>query len=380
MAGNIIEYLKEYGDCSLGEMPFNDVDSLALCQLSYLKFDGLVPDVKENGASITLEQIAAHADFQKLFSDERYEKDNRALFDAMLSSRRYRYMKLNCYINIVELEWETQFSAVTCLLEDGTLYIAYRGTDETIVGWKEDFNMAFLSPVPGQAYSVKYLNMVTSKLRSPFILGGHSKGGNLAVYAAMNCAPRVQERILKIYSMDGPGFRPEVLSSCNYEAIADRVVKILPHSSLVGMLFEHDINYQVVKSKTFGLAQHNPYTWLVEKGEFVKTDNLYEGSRRMDNTLNEWILSLNEKQLKTFVDTFYQVISASQAQDLIEFTADWKKSMNGMVTALKEVDEQTARILKEIIKSLFEIARIRMKEERKPKIRKQKNSKRQEGP
>lgn len=377
MSGTIIDYLKEYGERSFGEMQFNDVDSLALCQLSYLKFDGIVPDVRENGRSITLEEIASHADYEKLFADERYEKDNRALFEAMLSGRRYRYMKLNCYINIIELEWETQFSAVTFLLEDSAIYIAYRGTDETIIGWKEDFNMSFLSPIPGQAYSVKYLNMVTMKLRSRFMIGGHSKGGNLAVYAAMHCSPQVQERIVKIYSMDGPSFRPEVLTEGNYEAIADRVVKILPHSSLVGMIFEKDIRYQVVESKTFGLAQHNPYTWLTENGEFVKADDIYDSRRLMDNTINEWLLSLNEQQLKTFVDTLYQVISASQAQDLIEFTADWKKSMNGIVTALKEVDEQTARILKEIIKSLFEIAKIHMKKEFSPRKRKLKKQKSQ---
>lgn len=378
MAGTLIDYLKEYGGRTWEEMPMNDVDSLALCQLSYLKFDGIVPDVHDNKASVSLEEIAQHADFEKLFSDERYEKDNRALFQAMLGSLRYRKLKLNCYINLVEIEYETQFSAVTYLLEDGTLYIAYRGTDETIIGWKEDFNMAFLNPVPGQAYSVKYLNMVTGRLKNRFFLGGHSKGGNLAVYAAMNCLPQVRERVLKIYSMDGPGFRPEVLESCHYEAIADKVVKILPHSSLVGMLFERDIRCQVVESRTFGLAQHNPYTWLVENGEFVKVDDLYESRKVMDGAINEWILSLNEHQLRTFVDTFYQVISASQAQDLIEFTADWKKSMNGIILALKEVDEQTARMLKEIIKSLFDITRIRVKEERKTKKRRLKKQKSQE--
>lgn len=378
MAGTMIDYLKEYGDCSLKEMPMNDVDSLALCQLSYLKFDGIVPDVRENGRSITLEEVAAHGDYEKLFSDERYEKDNRALFEAMLAGRRFRRMKLNCYINVIELEWETQFSAVTFLLEDGTLYIAYRGTDETIVGWKEDFNMAFLNPVPGQAYSIKYLNMVMNKLKCRFYMGGHSKGGNLAVYAAMNAPETVKEKLIKVYSMDGPGFRPEILESCGYEKIASKVVKILPHSSMVGMLFEHGIHYQVVESKTFGLAQHNPYTWLVEKGKFVKASDIYESRRFMDNTINEWILSLNEQQLKIFVDTLYQVVSASQAENLIEFTADWKKSMNGIVSAWKEIDEQTARILKEIIKSLFEIARIRVKEEIMPGKRRLRMKKKKE--
>lgn len=363
MAGTIINYVKEYGEYSFSEVPMNDVDSLVLCQFSYLKFDGLVPDVRANGRSVSIEEIAVHADYEKLFADERYEKDNRALFEAMLASRRFHNLRLNCYINIIEKEWETQFSAVTFLLDDGTLYVAFRGTDETIVGWKEDFNMAFLSPVPGQAYSAKYLNMVTGKLHKPFYVGGHSKGGNLAVYSAMKCIPKIQERIIKVYNMDGPGFRPEVLSECRYNEIADRVVKILPRSSLVGMIFEKDIRYRVVDSKTFGLAQHNPYTWIVKDGKFVEVDGIYERRQLMNNALNEWILSLDEGRLRTFVDTLYQVISAAEAESLIDFAADWKKSMNKVLSALKEVDEQTESMLKETVKSLFEITKIHVKEE-----------------
>ena len=156
--------------------------------------------------------------------------------------------------------------------------------------------------------------------------------------------------------MDGPGFRPETLTGSNYDVIAGRVEKILPHSSLVGMLFEWDMRFKVVESKTFGLLQHNPYTWLVKDGKLVEAKDIYERTRRMDNTLNEWILSLDEEQLRLFVDTLFQVINASQADDLIQFTAEWKKSMNGIVAALKEVDDQTAGILKEVIKSLFELA------------------------
>lgn len=363
MTGTIIDYLKQYGDVSFAEMSLNDVDSLILCQLSYLKFDGIVSGVRENGPSITLKSVAAHADFERLFADERYEKENRALFEAAVAGRRFANMRLNCYINVVEKEWETQFSAITYILEDSTLYIAFRGTDETIIGWKEDFNMAFLSPVPGQAYSVKYLNMVMGRLYKPFYIGGHSKGGNLAVYSAMKCIPRIQERILKIYNMDGPGFRPGVLEECGYERIADRVVKILPHSSLIGMIFEREIRYTTVESNRFGLAQHDPYTWLVEENHFVLADDIYESTRFTDNTLNEWIYSLNEEQLRLLVDTLYQVITASQAENLIELTADWKKSMNSMVAAIKEIDEPTTKILKEIIKSLFELAKVRAKEE-----------------
>lgn len=363
MVGTILDYLKEYGDISFREVPMNEVDSLVLCQLSYLKFDGMVPGVQENADSVRLKELEGHPDYENLFADERYEKVNRKLITSMLAGKRYRNMKMSCYINIIEKEWETQFSAVTFLLDDGTVYVAFRGTDETIVGWKEDFNMAFLSPVPGQAYSVKYLNSVGGRFHSPFYVGGHSKGGNLAVYSAMNCNPDIQDRIIKIYSMDGPGFRPEVLQESNYDMISGRVVKILPHSSLVGMLFESDMHFKVIESRTFGLLQHNPYTWLVRDGRLVEVKDIYERRKMMDNTLNEWILSLDEKQLRTFVDTLFQVINASQVDDLIQFTAEWKKSMNGIVAALKEVDDQTASILKEVIKSLFEIAGEKMKQD-----------------
>ena len=174
------------------------------------------------------------------------------------------------------------------------------------------------------------------------------------MYSSMNCAPETQERIRQIYSMDGPGFRPEILKRCGYDRIAGRVTKILPHSSLVGMIFESGMYFQVVKSKTFGLLQHDPYTWLVTGNHLVRADRLYERRQQMDNNLNQWILSLNEQQLRTFVDTLYQVITASQADNLIDFTAEWKKSMNA---ALKEVDEETVEALKEIVGSLFEIAR-----------------------
>jgi hypothetical protein len=361
--GTIIEYLGEYGDCSFSELSFNDVDSLILCQLAYLKFDGIVPDIKDREPFVTIEDISSSKDRNNLFADERYEHDNRALFEGILSGKRFRKMLVGCYVNLIDTEWETQFSAVTFIMEDGAVYVAFRGTDETIVGWKEDFNMAFMSPIPGQKYSVEYLNGVADKIQSDFYVGGHSKGGNLAMYSAMYCDENVRRRIKKVYSMDGPGFRPEILSGGKYENIEDKVVKILPHSSLVGMLFERDIHFQVVESITYGIAQHNPYTWRVEQGDFVRVDELGEGARFMDEALNEWILSLSEEQLHTFVDTFYQIICASQAQDLIELSNDRKKCLSAVRTAAKGVDMQTQTAIKEICRSLFEIFRLHMEKE-----------------
>lgn len=359
----VLDYVKEYGKYSFREKPMTEVDSLALCQLSYLKYDGLVPQVNENRKSVTLKSLAEHQDYDKLFHDVVFPKANRELLEEMLAGRRFGNLKLNCYVNVVEKQWETQFSAVTYILDDGTVYVAYRGTDESIVGWKEDFNMAFLSPVPSQEYSVQYLNTVAGRLHRPFYVGGHSKGGNLAVYSAMKCDPRIQDRIIRVYDLDGPGFRPEMLEDGDYEMIAGRVVKILPHSSLVGMLFETDMRFQVVESKTFGLLQHDLLSWLVEGDALVRVNDIYERRKRMDNALNQWIFSLDEERVRTFVDTLYQVIEASQADDLSEFTADWKRSMNGMLEAIKEVDEETMKMLKETVRALFEIAGAQMRQE-----------------
>ena len=369
MTGTILEYIRDHGPVSFFEEPVNEVDSLVLCQFAYLKFDGMVPDVKENKASVTLQELRAHKDYEKLFKNTWFEKHNQRLFEGMLASRRFRNIKMNCYTNIIEAGWETQFSAITFLLEDGSIYIVYRGTDENIVGWKEDLNMAFLDPIPGQEYSVKYLNMVVGKLHQPFYIGGHSKGGNLAVYAAMNCPKEVQERIIKVYNMDGPSFRPQVLEKYDYKAIEEKTVKILPHSSLVGMIFEQGMNYRVVKSKAVGLLQHDPFSWNVKYGRFVDTGQVFEGQRFVNDTLNEWILSLNEEQLRVFVNTLYQVISAAEKDNLIDFSIDWQNSINSMVTAVKEVDDETKNMIKETFKALFQVTQLRVKEEitNKPK-------------
>ncbi len=369
MAGTMIDYLKTYGSRSFHEEPLNEVDSLILCQFSYLKFDNMVPGASEDKRSVYISDLQKHADFEKLFKNTMFARSNRRLFDTMLSSRRFCELRMNSYINIVETERQIQFSAITFTLEDGTVYVAFRGTDESLVGWKEDLNMAFLDPIPGQEYSVKYLNTVAKKMNRPFYVGGHSKGGNLAVYASMNCAKTVQDRIIKIYNMDGPSFRPQVLEKYHYEAIKDRTVKIIPHSSLVGMLFEQTMDYRVVKSRALGLMQHDPYSWRVRYGRFVDINQVLEGQRIMDDTLNEWILSRNEQEIRVFVDTLYQVLCSTRKDNLIDFSADLMNSIGSILSAIKEVDEETKKMISTTIKDLVHLTQVRVRDEitRKPR-------------
>jgi len=361
--GTILDYLREYGDYSLEEKPFSDVDSLVISQLSYLKFDGIVPGPLEKRAPVSIPEIAAHADYDRLYADERYRKSNEALFSGIRNGRRFGSMRLWNYVNQIEPERESQFSAVVCGLSDGTAYVAFRGTDENIVGWKEDLNLAFSEPVPAQKRSVSYLEQAARTIEGDFYVGGHSKGGNLAVYSAMRCDPGVRDRIARIYDHDGPGFRPEVRRQSAYAQIEKKIHKTVPRSSLVGMLLYADGAYQVVESRTLGLAQHNPYTWLVKEDGFRIVDQIRPGRQFLDRALNEWILSLDQEQMHTFVDTLYRIVQASETDNLIDFTANWFRSLQRIGRAMGEVDRETAEVLFRIMRALYEVVSLHARQE-----------------
>lgn len=370
---HITDYLKKFGDISFTEKPFSDVDALILAQFSYLKFDNLVPKLTDHQESISLLEMKQKMNEEVFYADERYEKDNRLLFEGMIGGRRFQNMKCNYYADIIDETVETQFSVFTCYPQDSLPVVVYRGTDENIIGWKEDFNMAFRKPVTGQRLAVLYMNQAGLRITEQFITCGHSKGGNFAVYASMNAMDSIQSRIHTIYSFDGPGFRPEVLQIDNYSKIEKRVKKLIPHSSLVGMILENHENYQVVESSSVGVLQHNPYTWLLNGDQFKWTNDIYKGTKFMNRTMNEWILQLNDEELNTFISTFFSVLEGTDAKTTIEVTMDWKKSMIGMITAMKNVDEETKEIIQKIVLQFFEIWAENMKNN---KLKRRKNEKR----
>ncbi|MCM1047924.1 MAG: DUF2974 domain-containing protein [Clostridiales bacterium] len=361
--GTIIKYIKEYGDYTLDEKPLNEVDSLVLSQFAYLKFDGLVPNVDEKKEAVDMQYLLAHENYNMLYADERYRESNTELFNVMAKSRRFGNMKLNNYVNQINDEEETQFSAVTCQLADDIFYVVYRGTDEKIVGWKEDLNLAFSEPVPGQVMSVEYLCSVAKGIDTPFYVGGHSKGGNLAIYASMNCGEQVQEKIKTIFCHDGPGFRPEVLEKCGYNKIESKIRRTIPHSSLVGLILYSEGSYRVVESKYIGLMQHDPYSWLVDEDDFRIVKDVYSSAMFRDKALNEWILSLNQEQMRIFVDTLYEIVKASEADNLIDFSANWKRSIQGILEAVKNVDTETKQMMSNMLKNLFDVISQHAKEE-----------------
>lgn len=371
---NIIDYVNSF-QYTFSERGFNDVDSLVLCQLSYLKMKDLIPGLEDEKDFISFREILKRENEEQIFADERYREDNQRLTEAVLKSRRFGELGLNYYIDILDKEMEVQFCAVTYLVggdaeKKDIYYIAYRGTDENLVGWKEDFTLAFSEPVVGQLYAARYMRKAAGHLPEDFYLGGHSKGGNLAVFAAMSSSMALQERIRRVYCHDGPGFKPQVMERYEYERIADKVRKILPESSMVGMLLEHGNSYNVVKSSSHGLLQHNPYTWTVdpEGGEFESREELKNGARFMDGALTDWVLMLDDEQVSRFSDVLFQLLAASETDNLIDFKADWKKSLTGVLQELREVDDETKKEIEEIVRELFEITGQTGKKEIQSKI------------
>ena len=238
LTDNTLKYLKEYGGLSFGERPFSHVDSLILCQLSYFKFQDLVPDLVEKMdgndiRGVTMRSLRKHPKYNSLYVSDWYEKDNRRLYAAVARSRRFAKMRLNYYTNLTDKEMQMQFSAVTFLLEDGTVYVAFRGTDETIVGWREDFDMALKSPIPSQTAARLYLRHIAEYTGdAPLMIGGHSKGGNEAVFAAMETEPQIQDRIRAVYCFDGPGFREDIYRKEGYLRIEKKIIKHNIHFAL----------------------------------------------------------------------------------------------------------------------------------------------------
>ena len=353
--GNIIDYLKEYGAKSFEEVPFGEADVLLLAQLSYLKFDGIVPTIAQHSEGITLEEIDRRMDPALVFADKWYEKENRRLWETLLGCRRYERMRCGNYRARTQEEEETQFGAVTFFPEGCEPVIAFRGTDDSVVGWTEDFNMAFTRPLPSQRMSAVYLNQVSCRIGGQFRVCGHSKGGNLAVFASMWAEEGVRRRIREVYSLDGPGFLPELLSEEGYREIRGRLRRILPASSVVGMLLQNEERYEVVKSSACGMMQHDAYTWQIENGRLVREADLEAKQKKMDKVLNEWIFTLSESERELFVNTFFGLIGKTGATTVYEFAQDWKNNLRICLRELGRIEPDTRKRIRQILKALFEI-------------------------
>lgn len=341
---NILDYLDWRGDLPFTAAPFNEVDNLIFSQLCYLDLDNLVP-ADPAAVPVRLE----HA-MDRFFERHPIEstsmgailpRDILLLADRARRTPRFRDVCLTGFVNRIDLRIEVQFSATTYLLGDGSAFVAFRGTDDTLVGWKEDFNMAFTPTVPAQADAAKYLESVLRATDRPLHLGGHSKGGNLAVYSAIHVDPDDRYRILDVYNNDGPGFHSHILNSEAYRAMQGKIRTIVPESSVVGMLLDHEEPYRIVKSTAKGLFQHDGFSWSLIGDHFDTLHRRSEESRVVDRTLKLWLSQIDHEAREEFVDSMYTVLSATNAQTLTELNADRK----ALIASLRTLDPKSREML-----------------------------------
>ncbi|MCR4788790.1 MAG: DUF2974 domain-containing protein [Lachnospiraceae bacterium] len=351
---NIISYITEFGDRSLEEMPFNEVDSLVLCQLAYLDFSEYVGGIEERNTPVPVTDIGNDGDWEKILKGYWYRSDNKKLFLGFISSERFKDTRLNYYVNITSEDEDLQFSAVTFILPDKSVYIAYRGTDATLVGWKEDLKLAYSEPVRAQELSVDYLDRVSSYFTGQFRIGGHSKGGNLAVYAAMFGRSDCRKRITDIYDHDGPGFRPEIVKEGHYASIKNKIHKYIPRSSIVGILLETGSDYHVVECWSVGTFQHNTYRWKSKNGAFVYS-KMTDKQLMNNEAINEWILSLSTTEVDVFIDMAYELLTANKAKNVFDLAGDPFGNAYSAFSRYREMDQKSKDMVVTIGKRLKEI-------------------------
>lgn len=346
---DLFDYLFWRDDLTFEQDELNEVDAVILSRFSYLPFEHLQHwpvSVRDAAVALLMEPeiesgVLMEADLQ--------------LLSRLAHGRRFAALQLYDYVNQIDTETQTQFSALTVKLDEKRWFVLFRGTDSTLVGWKENFNMAFTCPVPAQTAATAYLERIAADRPGEFLLGGHSKGGNLAVYASACCSPEVQQRIIHVYNLDGPGFTEAVIETPGYQRICGRVSTYVPQSSVVGMLLEHEESYTIVhSSETVNLMQHDVYSWEVEQKRFACVETVTDGSRFIDATVKGWLAALEPEQREKFIDAVYDLLVQTNAKTMRQLRENWLSSGVTILRALRDMDDQTRTVITQVLQALHQ--------------------------
>lgn len=347
----MFDYLRWRGDLSFTQDTVNAVDALILSTLAYIHYG---PSVENNPTRPIYLKDAAREFLSLSEQENRFRvKNDVELLQQAAETVRFGYCKICMYCDKLIPEQETQFAAMTFLLDDSTMFLAFRGTDYTLVGWKEDFNMSFQQTVPAQRLSVQYIREVSAEFSFPMRVGGHSKGGNLAVFGAARSSPMLQKRILEVYNHDGPGFNQYMMGDPGYLAIVPMIKTYIPQSSVIGMLLEHEEPYMVIRSKTVGLLQHDPYSWEVMGREFLPVEEVTQSSLFLDHTIKTWFSEMTNQERNQLVDVMFTLLGSGgvdKAVDIFQL-----KNIRVYLKAINS-DENMRKILSSEFMNLLDAA------------------------
>ncbi len=346
------DYIKWRGDLTFEQSSFNEVDNLIFSFIAYVDFSGIVP---EEGGKITIRE-ASRQFWEKYTDQEILDKPTLTKMSAfvlrdMADSRRFGNLYLSDYRNEIDEDLQKQFAAVQIHLEENLYYLAFRGTDETIVGWQEDFNMVYIPEVPSERRAVEYLQDALERRENAgnqkgrFYIGGHSKGGHLAVYAAVQCFTEFREQIIQVFNNDGPGVSAVMAAAEEYRELLPRLVSYIPEQSFFGLMLIHEETAYTVKSSRSGLLQHDCLSWEVLGTEFVKVQGVAPQSRETNDGLKNWLSDLTVEERKEIVELIFNSLSLAGIRTIGDFSSLTPKKIYDMVRKLKEVDaEQRALV------------------------------------
>lgn len=349
---DLFDYLHWRGDLSFSQVPPGPVDALIFSALSYITFSGSLTERPDIPVSL---RDASEEFFQLSDTRDRCRiRTDLNLLKTTAETRRFGSTLLLRYQDILIPEEDTQFAAITFLLDNNTAFVAFRGTDYSLVGWKEDFNMSFQESIPAQRLAERYVAELSFRYPMPLYLGGHSKGGNLAVYAAVKSEVSIRRRILAVYNHDGPGFTDYVMQDPVYSEMVPRIATIIPQSSIIGMLLEHREPYTVIKSKQIGLLQHDFYSWALDGPAFVPMEEVTEDSKFLDQTIKNWVSGMTVQERNELVDTVFDLLSTGNVNSVFDLIHP-----KNIRTYLKNLttDGKLRRILSEEFMNLMEAAR-----------------------
>lgn len=354
---NIVDYIKWRGDLSLEVSPLNEIDNLILSRISYLPFERI--NFKDKDSFVELED-----QFLELKKEDFHQIDDIMLVEELSKSIRFKNLLFSDYFDKIDPLEEIQFSAITIWLPNNEIFVSYRGTDATLVGWKEDFNMSFMSNVPSQIEGVKYLENIARKYpRKKIRIGGHSKGGNVAVYSGIFCNKKIKNRIIEITNADGPGFDTSIIKTGEYRDILNRIHTYIPQSSVIGRLLEHEEEYKIVESIQKGIMQHDIYSWQVEGPKIVSISENTNGSEIVNGVVRSWLKSTTPEQRKNFINIIYDVLSTTNVSNIHDLSIGLLKNIGTVVDTYKNMDENEKREIKEILKILVKTSFHTLKEE-----------------
>lgn len=346
---NIINYLYEEKR-SFEEYPLNEIDSLILCQFSYIS---LKKYFSENLKRIHFSDLSYNELSNDMFNklNKRDGLNNINLLLALAANPRFNQMIISDYVDIRDTFREEQFSASSYILNDELTYIAFRGTDASILGWKEDFNMTFSFPVPAQKDALKYL-LENCKKHRKIIIGGHSKGGNLAEYAYVKSPEHIQSKILKLFNHDGPGFKENSLSEEEFEKLANFSQKTVPECGIIGNLLISSTPVKIVESKERWILQHDPYSWIIENGKFKEAKKINRLGRISNKSLYELLSSLEPDRKEKFINIIYKAMIDLEIPDINYLFENFTKLIPQMNNKFKDLDKKEKDFMDESFKIL----------------------------